>query len=305
MASNSFGTLEVVASASIADQGQSRLLEFGKIDLFDRKIAAGIERRLAEYPAIAIELAGGMSALQEASEGLSFIDDRFTVTSHSGPLDYVDIGPLATDDPPSSRLLVQVEHLRGDVVINLTLEDMVFRQGSTIRSSSVAASRLSGRAGITGYLRPLNFLLGVVVSAIVGATTQLPEIRAIADGIYDDERVAIVEQMTEASQSSCALTINYVADVEAMRSAISDTYNFEATDDPKERRRRICNLQVALKVVGRDAVGKIDGVLGPKTLSAWRAFRKSHDLEGAADSIDYLKLAEAFRVRLEDKLFWR
>ncbi|MEI5617232.1 hypothetical protein WB403_49935, partial [Streptomyces brasiliscabiei] len=70
-----------------------------------------------------------------------------------------------------------------------------------------------------------------------------------------------MEDITHVSSSPCELRFDYRPDIGTMRKAVAETYRFLDTSDSHEHRRRVCNRQVALKVVGHDP-GPIDGAYG-------------------------------------------
>lgn len=299
MTHESLGLLEIIASARGAGPGDAKATEILAIDYLDRVLAAGFERRIIEYPEIALELVGGMHAIRKAPTGLAFIDQRFIVTSHSGiPLSRSEQGSSAL----SSRIYVELDDPDGGLPITISLEDIILRSGSTIRSGSLRFKTTYIQPPLSSLAKVSSFLLGVIVTTIIQGAATSPISVSVYDWLFDGARAEIVERDAKFSDSPCSLKLSYHPNVSLMRQGIAATYDYTATEDGIEKRLRICNIQVALKVLGYKALGEIDGEFGPKTEAAWNLFREKQGLKGSVDDRDYIELAEAFRARVEKRL---
>lgn len=299
MAGFDLGVLEVVARSQDSDPFRAREQEVAAIDYFDRRFMAALERRAAEYGDIARELVGAITL--PADVELAFIDDHYSAVSYSGGLNQpAAYDPVGGGGAPLPKALIRLER-DGEPVIVLMLDDIVLRPGSTIRSASVRAGSGPGGGDQTRLGQAAMWLLNIVAAAIVGGAITGPFFAPMADTAYDPMRAEVMEDITQVSSSPCELRFDYRPDIGTMRKAVAETYRFIDTSDSHEHRRRVCNLQVALKVIGHDP-GPIDGAYGIRTKAAWAAFRKANGLSGKVDDIDYFKLADAFRDRLEERM---
>jgi hypothetical protein len=291
MDAHTLGELEVVA----ADDDGDRAVELAAIDLFDRKLVAAIERRIVAYPEIVLDLIGGVEVLPQDVEGLAFVDDRYIVAPHLTHGRDAGWG-MARDGIPGERdvsmVLFEFQERATGTPLSLSLDDIDFRSGSTIRR--VLLRQYGGSVRLA--------LLGIIAAAMFDPSEGVPGMAR--DMVEERYRVHLALQVVRelVEGSPCKLKLHYKPDVPALGRALNETYDVFAKTDPHTHQLRVCNLQVALTVTGYRAVGDIDGQFGPRTRAAWEAFRDKHDLSGPVDQKDYIELAELFLKRVEQQI---
>lgn len=241
--------------------------EWAAIFAIFRRLANDLSVRAVEYPQLVRTLIGGDTVLDDAPLGLAFVDETFTLVSHSGEpawqqewdrLRSLDHGlPLVT--------LVVLQGPAGEEV-RVVLANLETLEGSILQKA---------RAAMTGASATIvSAFLGALFAAVAGT----PEVLKTLDFLSADKQYEYVWQKAELEGSVCVEKVSFTLNVEALRGLANDTYDYEAAEDEGERRRRICNLQVALKVLGYPSFGKVDGIFGPKTAAAWDDFRRDHEL---------------------------
>lgn len=110
----------------------------------------------------------------------------------------------------------------------------------------------------------------LVVMAPLAATPVIQE-------KYDEYKIQKKIE-TQVAGQPCTLDVTWKHDLKTLREISLDAFNFNAPGlSPVERRERICNVQLALKLV-QGSPDKIDGFWGPISQAALAHFAKQRGL---------------------------
>lgn len=267
---------------------ERRIAERDQVTVLYDRLGRGFEAIAVDAPKIVTKALGHRFDPDSLPAGLLGLSEGFRQEIHSGEQSRIE-----RFDGFAQQIGVLDQFTLGEITnASGSVSTLVALELETSEGSLAAVARL----GVVGASAGGALLLAAI-GGLISLPLQLPEgERYLAQ--YAERSVGLeLSDRFQVDQSNCAMSFGYELDVVALQRAFGDEYDYVAAEGD-EVKRRACNLQIALTILGYE-VGALDGIVGKDTKAAWRQFRLDRGMHVTRfDHAAYARLASDFSAQI-------